>query len=356
MNNPTRFQIPCLPCLPCRPSGFEKTCAVFCLTLLCFFLISASPQAARAGLQPMAPIELEGVYGQSGIDLVFKNIQLYQHIGYYKYCASDGGFLALEHFEIDPFRLNFDFGSTLTNTGYIKIDTPVVYVSPWEDWDDDTDPSAMESTPIGMIGMVAPLWDQDMEILIGSLIFSNGTDTYDLGQLNIGDIDLNSWQYYIAPRASSSSAAVSGVDWQYSFQSHYDQFSYGYKIDATAPADPTKNERLVFKDIYFGDSFADYAGDDPTDPTSWKPFNNVDYGEFSIGDMFGDQANNIHSNPARFDVGVCDIGGIDMGMFKLSLPIEGSIRFEQAEFGGVDFGPGAIDGIHAHRLDLYFIP
>jgi hypothetical protein len=51
----------------------------------------------------------------------------------------------------------------------------------------------------------------------------------------------------------------------------------------------------------------------------------------------------------------------------LRLPMEGSIRFESAtwyydrtaplpENQFVDFGPGAIDGLKVHRLDILLIP
>ena len=76
--------------------------------------------------------------------------------------------------------------------------------------------------------------------------------------------------------------------------------------------------------------------------------------------MFGDVANNIHSNPATFDVatlGACpDSSEAHHTAAILNVPIQGSIRFEQAEFGGIDFGPGAIDDIHAHRFEVLLIP
>jgi len=38
------------------------------------------------------------------------------------------------------------------------------------------------------------------------------------------------------------------------------------------------------------------------------------------------------------------------------VPIQGSLRVENVNFGGNDFGPIAIDGINAHRMSLSFHP
>jgi len=40
----------------------------------------------------------------------------------------------------------------------------------------------------------------------------------------------------------------------------------------------------------------------------------------------------------------------------LSLPIAGTVRIENVAFGGQDFGPIAIDGIHVHRLNVKIPP
>ncbi len=121
-------------------------------------------------------------------------------------------------------------------------------------------------------------------------------------------------------------------------------------------------DSLEIGPIYIGESFADLAGDDPRFPATWKPnqATPVDFGEFQIGDMFGDITTGTYSNPAGIDVGEADLdcGGPDpvLGAVQLRMPMEGSIRFESAEFDGIDFGPGAIDGIQVHRLNLFLIP
>ena len=44
------------------------------------------------------------------------------------------------------------------------------------------------------------------------------------------------------------------------------------------------------------------------------------------------------------------------GVMDLRLSMTGSIRFENVDFNGTDFGPGAIDGLEVHRLELQLIP
>jgi hypothetical protein len=135
------------------------------------------------------------------------------------------------------------------------------------------------------------------------------------------------------------------------------------------------SDSLEIGPMYIGGEFTDLVGDDPRFPATWKPnqATPVDFGEFQIGDLFGDIANGVYSNPAGFDVGECDLDGTGpdpvLGYLNLRVPMEGSIRFESATWYNdradidppdgntfVDFGPGAIDGIQVHRLDILLIP
>ena len=59
-----------------------------------------------------------------------------------------------------------------------------------------------------------------------------------------------------------------------------------------------------------------------------------------------------------FDVGEADIYGTGTlyGLVDLRMSLQGSFRFESAVYGGIDFGPAAIDGIHAYRFEAMLIP
>jgi len=282
---------------------------------------------------------LDSITGQSGISLAVSHVEMFTHIDSYGYVATDGGFLALRDFFIEdgsggPARYNFGTGA-----GVMYMAVGALNVASIEDWNISTDP---ESQYKGMFGVNAPVWDQQVAYLIPDFVFSDGAvgNEKSLGSILIGPVDMSSWHYFTAPHGS-------GVDFEYGFETHIDQMVYGYNESAGL---------LAFENIHIGNSFGyGIGGDDPANPTTWE----TDIGEFRIGDMFGNlnPLNLEHSTPARFDVGVIENSvGNPYGAMGLQLPLSGSVRFEKADFGGVDFGPGAIDGITAHRLELYLIP
>jgi hypothetical protein len=79
----------------------------------------------------------------------------------------------------------------------------------------------------------------------------------------------------------------------------------------------------------------------PEDPSTWTSYP----GTFKIG--------NSADGPAQVDIGTNASGVTNI---QLKLPIEGSIRVEDVNFGGSDFGPLALDGIEVHRLAIQINP
>ncbi len=80
---------------------------------------------------------------------------------------------------------------------------------------------------------------------------------------------------------------------------------------------------------------------------------------FQIGDLRGvdidvdnDPANATVPNPATIDVGT-DAGTGETSM-RLNLPMKGTFRAKDINFGGNSYGSVAIDGITVHRLNLTF--
>ncbi len=303
------------------------------------------PVAAMATLQSLEDAELEQVTGESGIGFGLGDVQLFQNISLFKYCATDSGFLSLANFQSDAMR--FNFGTDLAG-GAIYMNAGVCEVASMDDWDLGTNPTAVNK---GMVATIAPDWQQEVSYEIESINFSSdGTsaNTYDIGAFYVGQIRQPSWRQYMAPHEGGC-----GIDMEYDFEMHIDKLSYAYRIDSTNPANV---QTLSFENIHIGQSFGfGTAGDDPSNPTTWTS----DIGEFQIGDICGDLDSNEHARPAQIDAGVCDFDFLDensLGAYRLSLPFEGSIRFEKVEYGGTDFGPGAIDGIKAYRFDAYLIP
>jgi hypothetical protein len=322
---------------------------IFYAIALSMLILTGHVGIATAGLQELEDGELAGICGQDGITLAVKNVQIFQFIDAFTYCCPENAFgtcqglISLQNIKLHsrtggPAWFNYDFGTARTTNGVIFIDVGDCEVEAWEF-------GTVAQIKKVMTRQVVPYWDQEVGYYIDSIYFGDPNDggVKDLGWADLGCFDLRSYQYYTAPHGD-------GVDFEYDFEMHIDTLTYGYQTAATGC------KTLEFNDIHIGSSF-DYGlfGDDPTNPSTWK----TDIGEFKIGDMFGDAANGIYSNPATIDA--VDRIQSDTGIIKhaavwLNLPLQGSVRFEQAEFGGVDFGPGAIDGIHSHRMMIELVP
>jgi len=306
----------------------------FSLAAFFYFLTPA------LGMVPIGNDTMDEITGQSGITIAVSNAQIFTHFDRLQYIASDNGFIQFNELRIGnnsggPATYNPTTGSG--TAGVIYMDLGSVDVASLEDWDPSTSPSLQHK---GMLGINVPEWDQDTTYLISDLVFNGPTEgTKHLGSLLIGPVDKPSYYLFTAPHGS-------GVDWEQGIEMHIGHLAYQYNNSSTSV--------LNFENIHIGNSF-DYglSGDDPTDPSTWKTY----IGKFRIGDMFGnlDSANGPlrHSYPASFDVGSFTDG---TGAIGLQLPMTGSIRFEKTEFGGVDFGPSAIDGIHAYRMTVFLIP
>ncbi|MFZ2634115.1 MAG: DUF6160 family protein [Desulfosalsimonadaceae bacterium] len=326
----------------------------FFLILLIGATVASIPFDSHAGLTPMENNELEAVTGNGGFSIAIKNVQLFQFIDSYRYCASDNGYLEFQNIKMlngdtgGPALFNYDFGTT-TGSGAMYFDVFEPEVAPVNKWDGVAITSG-DAITRGMSSWISYDWDQKVAYSIGNFIFCDPTSTVvatpvDLGSLYMGNIDLPHFSTWTSPRIGGS-----GFDYQTNFQMTIDKIGYAYKDSCNA---------LEFCPTYIGGNFVD-GSDDPRYPVSWMPnrATPIDFGDFQIGDLFGDMTTLTPSNPASINAGEGDVygSGTIYGMLALKLPMEGSIRFENANFDGTDFGPGAIDGIQVNRLDLKLIP
>jgi hypothetical protein len=332
------------------------------IRLFFILVICLITTAVHAGLTPIEDTEMDAIWGSAGIMITPKNIQIFQHIESLRYCAPlDAGYIEFQDYQIggygDVARYNYDFGS-VTKSGIMLLDIaePEV-VPPVYDWSGYAFGTS-DTIHRGMIMLRVPDWDQELSYSIGNIRFSdpdypNYTDPVnapwvDLGSFYYGLIEMPRFYYY-----TSVPVEGTGFDYQYNFQMTIDKMAYAYNDNC---------DTLEIGPTYIGGSFADLSGDDPRFPSTWKPNQGtpVDFGEFQIGDLFGDVNAGIYSNPASIDVGEadldCDPATPVLGALQLNLPMQGSLRFESATFDGTDFGPGAIDGIQVHRLSLFLIP
>ena len=334
---------------------FKILSALSIIILGFFFCVVLIPDSAFAQLQEIDNAEMDQICGTGGIAIGFKDLQLFHHIDQFSYYASDGGYITFNdvlYHDSDgsAFKVNFDFGTAMTPSGIMYFDIGLVEVATQEDFNLSSDPVSDYRV---LTGLQVPDWDQNYIISVNGFTFSDGTaaNTFDLGQLDFGPLHTPSYNFWTSTHMDGT-----GLDYEYDFQSHIENISWAYKINPTS----STCERLTIENLYLGESFADYTGDDPADVSTWKTSNNVDYGMFKIGDLFGDLTvgSEEHSNPAQFDVGMVDdpVAGDTYNTVLIALPMSGSMRFEKADFGGTDFGPGAIDGITVHRLNMYLTP
>jgi len=327
-------------------------------TIRLFFIAALllASGSAHAGLQPIGDKNLDQICGRSGFSMAIKNTQIFEHIDRFTYTCPDvtkgtcdDAYLSLENIKAHsrtwgPALFNYDSGD-VTRSGIITFDVSDCAVASVEDWIDGT----ADSEHKVMAGIGSTDWDQDIAYFIGDINFGDPNEggIKDLGWADFGSFDLTSFKYFTAPHGD-------GIDMEHDFQLHIDTLTYGYQSSATSC------KSLAFNNIHIGQTFGYGLGtDDPSDPTTWYTSTGTDIGEFKIGDIFGDASNFVNSNPATIDAtdtSCNDTLPTKHANVKLYLPLQGSIRFEQADFGGVDFGPGAIDGINAHRLLIEFIP
>jgi hypothetical protein len=302
------------------------------------------PHDSIATMNELTDGDLNNICGTGGIAFGLKDIQIVNVIDSFQYHATDGGYVEFKPFVVSgsnglAYSLNYDFGTTITPTGiiYFNISTEKVadpYTCDLSTW---APSSTVSPTWESMASISVPSWDQDIVYTIGHLNFSDGTTTYNLGEVDIGPVHEPSSFYYFAPHPGS------GIDFEYDFKMQIDQISY--------TVNNTAKENLTFSNIYIGKSISG----DPTTPSAWDTTN---MGLFKIGDMFGNltTGSEAHSNPATYDVGASQFNGNLYAAERINLPMEGSMRFEKVDFGGTDFGPGAIDNIKSYRFNVYLVP
>lgn len=154
---------------------------------------------------------------------------------------------------------------------------------------------------------------------IDNVVFA-GTD---IGSMFTGNIAFSDFDLYIAPNPDGS-----GIAGEFDFKMHTDEIIYTYN-------DAGDNLKCT------GTIWSQTAGGLPEDPSTWA-FSD----SFALGDV-----NN--ANPATIDVLTLDNGSTSIIM---NTPVRGSIRVENINFGGTDFGPIAIDGINMHHFHVMIKP
>ena len=296
-------------------TGKSNISGVF-VALAVFFLFYLSTAPAWGRMEALSDNDMEAVTAQSGVSIALVNVQFDWAAGYVTLYDTDSDR------SVDPDAGSISLeGMTLINgvAETLEAMTFDVYTL-----DDDTNPLDGQTFTIWQ----SPNLFQYLNLTIDNLVFC--------GQ-SVGLVEIDNFttpqQYW------TTGAHNSGMDFQYDLEMHLDRFGYTYNTSGTDDTFELIGIHLVgaFDDMSDFDILDDTTWNIPTDPSEWTYT-----GVFSIGDIDG-------GNPATLDIGT-DASG--QTVMQLEMPMSGSMRVENLNFGGNDFGPMAIDGLRVHRLTV----
>ncbi|MCB2149462.1 MAG: hypothetical protein KQI81_23480 [Deltaproteobacteria bacterium] len=267
-------------------------------------LLGAGPEIAFTEMHMMDEIELSGVSAQAGI-MIISDIQV--NVSYDTINFSDSGTgTEQDWIELTGVTVHDSAGGPFTIQSPVETPSAIDIATDADGW---SYLSILDSSCI-----------QPRYYTIDRIVFCEQA----IGGLEIGHVV----RQPSTLRLGAHGDDTTGVDWDYATQIDIDSFRYTYNDN---------------EDAFYFDGFhlAGSAAGDPTDPTAWT-FD----GQFKVGDLDND-------NPATFDIGTNASGETIMVM---TLPMEGTLRIENIDFGGQAFGPAAIDGLQVHRLAVAFDP
>lgn len=277
---------------------------IFIFYLLVIFFVAT--RSAFAGMEVMDDAGLDSVCAASGMSLIIKDLAFNYNVDSYTCTDTDtGNSLALQN-------ISYNDGAgrpAIIDTGDEAITFDLFTIN-----DISSPMNGATFFAISAHDLRPVLYNS-----VDNIIFAG----IDIGSTRIGNIDLSSLDIYITPHPDGR-----GIAGEFGFQLHMDEKTYTYN-------DAGDNLK------YTGTTWSQTAEGLPEDPDTWT-FN----GSFAIGDI-----NN--ANPATMDVSTLDNG---ITSIIMNTPMRGSIRTENVNLGGTDFGPIAIDGINMHHFNVMIKP
>jgi hypothetical protein len=296
-----------------RPNSLAAFVAVFLFILAALLAVAPSGAAEPVVLTDAA---LAGVTGQAGISIsTDMSVRITASVWKFSDTSSTPQWLELQNITVDD-----------GNGGYFHAYAPL---NNPETVDIGTNDAGRTLVSFLDSSQVSPRWYS-----VGNLVLCNQS----LGSLNLDALSVGpSLQRY----GAHADGTGGGLDFDYTTSVTAQAFRYTYS--STVPGTLTLSGiHLVYQADLLGKNG---TGDNPADPTTWAftGANNV----FRIGDIDG-------GNPAKVDVVTQTTTGSTS--LYLTLPMQGTLRVEDVNFGGNDFGPIAIDGIQVHRLIVKMSP
>ena len=279
--------------------------------LLCLAILML-PVTAGA-MTPIDDRELSNVTGQAGVTI---NMDVMMNTTFDSFQISDT--------DSDPVNWIEFNNISITSRWLTPPGSPITFDIATKDNIDNTERT--------FLNLVLSQDSQPETWNIGNFVFVN----QDIGNLQLENMMMA--EPSVLRFSAHPGIGTSGLDFEYLSSWMAQDIYYNYN---------TSGGNLHLSGIRFAAS-ASSASDDPANPATWQ-FS----GSFRIGDLLGgniaiDSTNASVPNPATFDVGTSSSDGYTS--MYLNLPMKGTIRVADVQFGGQDLGPVAIDGIVAHHL------
>lgn len=290
-----------------RKSRFLAAGAVFFLYITCLVLL---PDLSQARMYQVDDEDLSGVTAQAGITYVIGGSQL--RITHDSYSFSDTDHTPHNWIEFN--NVSIDDGEG----GYFSMDTPFSY----DEWTYNTLDVATTEEGDSRIFMNLSTWVEPRTITVGNFVFCG----QDLGSIQLANMRKGVSDSLII---GSRSGGLSGIELEYQTEITLDSLEYVFN---TQPAMSSLN--------LAGIHLAGHAVGSPEDPTSW-----IFLGKFKFGDL-------DDNRPMTIDVGTYNDGLTSSTSVFYNMPMSGTIRVENVDFGGKQLGPCAIDGITVHHLGI----
>jgi hypothetical protein len=304
--------------------------AILCIFILSLFL---TPGASRAQMSQLSDDVLGGISGQAGLSIMMGgSAQVHYDLLSFSDTQIHPNWIELYNFNVDngsggPFSF-----ATLWDpvSGELMPNT----IDVWTDSSGVTRVSMLDTSQLN------PRWYSIGDIVLK--YYSDTTSTY--SELSLGSLNLDALRQ--GPSLYRLWAhPTSGISFDYTTTISASALTYTYNTTPTTLS-------------LTGITIAGSATGNPQDAT----FTTVPWvfsGTFKIGtigdsDVYDGSTLIFKGNqPATIDVGTDS--GNTTSIF-LSLPMAGTIRVADVNFGGTDFGPIALDGIQVHRLNVKISP
>ena len=305
-----------------------------CITgLLAGLLVLGAVSVAFSGLSTIGDQDLAAITGQSGVS-IYEDLYTIVTIDSLKlYDSGEVGSVEFRNLTIDKDGTGAPF----------QIYTPTSIASPNQIVDMPiTFDIGTNSTSRTIVQLVDSSGMSPRTYTVGGFFFC--------GQ-ELGDNDPTKWSLQLAGlehkqpdilHFGAHADGSVGIDFDYSTQLYASSFQYNYNNTGNAGGALVLSSGINLAGSATGDPKypLGHTNTGPGDPDPTTPPWTFS-GYFKVG--------NIVTNPASMDVATNNADPSDTALF-FNLPISGSLRIGDVNFGGNDFGPIAIDGINAHHL------